>query len=118
MRPIARFEKVEIRDDEAGFLRVTADPAGSLDVFRGTFRLADYHHEAQPTDVQADLNHVGGVTEIDRLPLGQSNKKLLEDLGNLAAPHPAGELLVSIDEPSAVHGTFSAHCIGQANPIP
>ena len=56
------------RDDQTRLVAVPADAGGGLDVLGGVLRLTDHEHQAEPGDVDADLEHRGGEDARRRAP--------------------------------------------------
>ena len=82
-----------MRDDKTGpFPPATADPAADLDVLGRRLRLADDRHEAEPVDVDADLDDVRGEADIDAVGSPYFMLQLLDRLRDLVAAAPAGQL--------------------------
>ena len=65
VQPVARFMDVEQGQNETGFVRLSADPACCLDIFRCGLWLALHQHETEAADVEADGNHVGCKRYVD-----------------------------------------------------
>src|SRR5438876_8913794 len=100
MPAIPWLERIVVSNHEPGPSRTAADAARGLDIFRGTFRLTDDGHQAQPGYVQPDLDHVRRVAKIDSFLVGPFREQLLQDCGQVAASQPTGQLIEVIDEPT------------------
>ena len=96
MGPVAWLRGVV--DDEDHALGVsTTNPAGSLDVLGGCFRLALNDHEPQPADIKSDRNHVRGEAEINGPAVRISYGKACKTIPHLICVFAAGQFATNID---------------------
>ena len=90
MRSVARPVDVEQRDDQAGPVGVASDAAGRLDVLGAGLGLAEYDHQAEAGDVEADRDHVGGDRHVDPVLLVEPQCQLAFGLGHQVGGHAGG----------------------------
>ncbi len=64
---VARLRCPVDRDDKARRLHVASDATAHLDVLRGGLWLTNNRHQAEPVDVDTDLDDVRGEADVDRL---------------------------------------------------
>ena len=101
MRAVPGFRGVEHGDHQAGV--ASADAAGGLDVLRGRLGLAHHGHEAQPIDIHADRDHVGGEDDIEGLRIWVPDVHPAQVVGDVAGWLSAGQLDPVLDLPPVAH---------------
>ena len=92
VRAVARPVDVEQRHDQAGPVGVAADAARRLDVLGAGLGLAEHDHQAQPGDVEADRDHVGGDRHVHPVLLVEPQGQPALRLGDLVGGHAGGQL--------------------------
>ena len=91
MGSVAWLVDVQDRDDQAGPFMVTANTAGRLDVLGAGLGLAENDHQAEPGDIEADRNHVGGDRHVDASFSLKGRDKSPFGFGDLGRADAAGQ---------------------------
>ena len=87
VREVPRPRPVVHGDHEAGPLGIAADPTRGLDVLGGALGLPGHHHEAEPGDIDTDLEHAGGQHDVHGLGLGWVHQQCVQGGGRRSPAH-------------------------------